>query len=703
MARAHDSRVASQWECTLSALRNQARRDFMRQASAVAGGLALVPGVAHARETVMDFRGALPSGVRFRRASPATVMDEDGSVRSVEQDAPRFPVKDGKPLGLLIEGEATNFLINASRPDASGWNPGSGARAALTGAAINTPDGSGKPFRIPRAAPAANGLYDAVMSKVPWAEYGTASVWLRTTTGSGKWRLRLRDFTTYNGMATVVDVGPQWRRYVMRFAWHTRDTGAKRFSVLFNEPVQPAKNPPVYALNRVNLNQPVATPLDLEGVLMWGAQYESGNEASSFIATGETPASRKADEVTFPASAINPRQGMLTLSLPQGGRKGGVLLDAGTEGGIRLAYSNSGWLTARVGELELSGFGDATEDSVVRLAWNAEGAQISSGKNFSSLVQRAGRRASIGTPKLGDTVRLGMAQGGTQPLGKIIASLAISDTAGAIQPTTLPKLVPAMYTLSFSDEFDEADLSRINESATGGRTGAPAWRSRYRHARQEVINKEKQIYMDAAFAGTSGQPLGVQPFSIRDSVLRIRAERADPERVSPHIWNHRYTSGCISSELTHWQKYGYFEIGARLPRGKGFWPAFWLLPKREAWPPEIDIFEASGVRPYSVHCGVLEKPRTAATPAGIWIDQFIDISDGFHNYALDWTPKNMVFFIDGTKVFDYGEHNIHEDMYLLANLALGSHDPNWIPDPDASTPFPSYLEIDYIRGYRRTN
>ncbi|MGP1609433.1 MAG: glycoside hydrolase family 16 protein, partial [Burkholderiales bacterium] len=319
----------------------------------------------------------------------------------------------------------------------------------------------------------------------------------------------------------------------------------------------------------------------------------------------------------------------------------------------------------------------------------------------SGLIRRAAERRTLGALELGDTVRLGMTQGGTQALGRVLATLTISPVAGAIDPVELPVLVPATYVQSFSDDFEDENLGRINENAAGGRPGAPAWRSRYRQARQDVINKEKQIYMDPQFSGTAKAALGVQPFSIRDGVLRIRADRADPAKVSPHIWNYRYTSGCISSELTHWQTYGYFEIRARLPRGKGYWPAFWLLPKRDAWPPEIDVLEGSGIRPYGIHHGAIEKPRKASTPGGVWIDQFIDVSDGFHRYAMDWTRENIIFYVDGTKTFEYGPHTIHEDMYMLVNLALGSRDANWIPDPDDTTPFPGLLEVDYVHAYRR--
>jgi beta-glucanase (GH16 family) len=258
--------------------------------------------------------------------------------------------------------------------------------------------------------------------------------------------------------------------------------------------------------------------------------------------------------------------------------------------------------------------------------------------------------------------------------------------------------VPPGYRLVFGDEFDDPDVSRINENATGGRPGAPAWRSRYRHDRFTIINEEKQIYVDPAFPGTAGHPLGVQPFSIANGVLTIAANPADPVRVRPFVHNIAYTSGCITSELTLWRTYGYYEMRARLPLGKGFWPAFWLLTKRVVWPPEIDVFEASGVRPNDVHIGVLGPERTGN--ADTWITGAIGIADGFHAYGLDWSPESVAWFLDGREVWRR-PNTIHENMYILANLALGNRDPKFIPNPDASTPFPGRFEIDYIRIYAR--
>lgn len=680
------------------------RRAFLQSSGALVGSclLGAAGSVQAATLLEMDFRGSLPYGVSFRRSSGASVAD-DGRVRFVPVDVPRFPLRQGAPQGLLIEGEASNLIKYASRPADSGWSRGGGVN--VTAAAELDPDGRLGVFRISRPDPTSGSRCEAVVPNPVGAEFGSASVWLRSTTGTGKWRLRLLDFSTYNGVSAVVEVGPEWRRYSLLFYQQARDTGSKRFSVLWNEPFGPAPAPAIYVLKPPTTYEPARTPLTLRNVLMWGAQYETASEPSSFIATAGAVASRAADVITFSTAVLNTATtGRLTIVLPDGGRRGGVIIDApGSGGGLRLSYSNSGWIVARIGNMELAGFGDVSGDPVVQLEWSWAGVQLFTGASPLSLTLRAAAKGNPLPLNCGPVARLGMTLEGKLPLNRVLAQLTLGSDISAMGEVMLPTFIPPLYSLAFSDDFNDPDVSRINENASGGRLGAPAWRSRYRHERHTVINQEKQIYMDPRFAGTAGQPLGVQPFSIVNGVLRIRAERADPVTVSPFIWNYAYTSGCITTELTHWQTYGYFEIRARLPRGKGFWPAFWLLPKRIVWPPEIDVLEASGTRPYGIHHGAIEKPRSAATAPSAWIDHIVDTSDGFHIYGMEWTRDNIVFFIDGTKSFEYGPHAIHENMYLLANLALGSHDPNWIPNPDQTTPFPGLFEIDYIRAYRRAS
>lgn len=261
-------------------------------------------------------------------------------------------------------------------------------------------------------------------------------------------------------------------------------------------------------------------------------------------------------------------------------------------------------------------------------------------------------------------------------------------------------LRPDGYRLAFEDDFDDTDVGRINEDATGGRPGAPAWRSRYRHPRKDVINGEKQAYVDPSVAGTGDRPLGLQPFALGGGALAIRADRA-PAGAERLLWGQRYTSGAITTEFTHWQQYGWFEIRARLPVGRGLWPAFWLLPKRDAWPPEIDVFEASGARPGEAIFTVHEPGPGRDGASSGWLRLPPPAADGFRTFACEWTERRISFYVEGRRMFEHVGHRIHEPMYLLANMAVGSRDPNWIPDPDATTPFPSTLLIDRIAAYAR--
>lgn len=683
--------------------RGLSRRTFLQGSGALLGSCLLLqahPAWAAVPTLDLDFRGSVPAGVSFRRTTAASLTDGP-HLRTLPPNTPRFPLHRGAALGLLIEGEASNLIENASRANGRGWSTGGSVIVAASPEIA--PDGSSGVFRIARPEPKSGSLCEVSVANTADSEFISASVWLRSTGGTGKWRLRLLDFSTFNNVNAVVDVGTEWHRYSLTLNQQWRDVGVKRFAILWNEPFAAAKEAPaIYALKRASPYAPARTPITLSAVLMWGAQCESGNEASSFIPSAGPLAQRAADQLTFPAAPLNASSGRLSIVLADGGRRGAVIIDAnGADGGIRMEYSNSGWIVARVGQLSLAGFGDATSDTVIRLEWSAAGVQLFSGKSPESLVLQASTKSNPLPLKCGPLAQLGMTLDGKQALGRVLTRLTLVNAVSTIAQAARPSFIPALYQLSFGDDFDDPDVARINENASGGRPGAPAWRSRYAHERRTVINKEKQIYMDPQFAGTAEHPLHVQPFSIRDGILQIRAERADPATISPFIWKHAYTSGCITSELTHWQTYGYFEMRARLPRGKGFWPAFWLLPKRAGWPPEVDVFEASGARPYGIKHGAIEKPRSASTAAGMWIEQIIDSSDGFHVYGMEWTRENIVFFIDGIKSFEYGPHAIHEDMYLLANLALGSHDPNWIPDPDLSTPFPGLFEIDYIRAYQR--
>ncbi|MET1026493.1 MAG: glycoside hydrolase family 16 protein [Dongiaceae bacterium] len=659
------------------------RRDIILGSAAL--GLVLTagkPSIAAAAAYFYKFDGSLPGDVTFKRSGAAFESEATGSLRLISSDNPRFDHR-GPKVGLLLEGEARNFAgLDADR-DPAAWTL-SGGMTSVWAPMAAAPDGaSGALCFIPAPAPATSECrYDVRPADA--ATPATASIWLRSKAGAQSWRLALSDIETGTTQHQDVEIDDRWQRHSVSMRWTERDAGGKRISLI-----------------RLNSDADHATEAsNADGLFSWGLQYEYGMVASSSIRAG-TNGQRAADALLIDAAPFQKMTGRILIELTTAGQRDGTILDsAGDKLGIRLGYSPSGWITGKVGGVELVGVGDVTQDRHVELAWTPSGAQISTGSNPAELIIRAMTPGTVRL-KLDRQMRIGADAGGAHPLNAAISALEMRPELVALRKATMPAFVCSGYTVTFSDDFTDPDVSRINEKATGGRPGAPAWRSRFRQSRFTIVNKEKQIYVDPQFAGKANKALGIQPFSISDSVLTISANRADPE-TAPYLSKQAYTSGVITSELTFLQQYGYFEIKARMPAGKGFWPAFWLLPKRPTWPPEIDVFEGSGVRVKEIHHGILEAKDPDDSKKGkavqmSWAKLPFDVSDGFHTYGLEWTEKELIFSADGKETFRGVNHTIHEPMYVIANLALGSHDQNWIPDPDASTPFPGRFEIDYIK------
>lgn len=183
---------------------------------------------------------------------------------------------------------------------------------------------------------------------------------------------------------------------------------------------------------------------------------------------------------------------------------------------------------------------------------------------------------------------------------------------------------------------------------------------------------------------------GLDPFSIDEGVLEITAQPT-PMGAGGDIETYPYVSGLISTQPSFSQTYGYFEMRAELPQGKGLWPAFWMLPKDDSWPPELDVVESIG-DPSQVYMTAHSK-HGKSFGAEARITPHI-----FHTFAVSWDPRDVIWYIDGNEAGRVlTPEDMHKPMYLLANLAVGG---NWPGAPDASTRFPAKLMIDYIRAYR---
>jgi hypothetical protein len=219
------------------------------------------------------------------------------------------------------------------------------------------------------------------------------------------------------------------------------------------------------------------------------------------------------------------------------------------------------------------------------------------------------------------------------------------------------------WELTFEDNFEGDDLD------------TKLWDTGYKAG-----DHEAQYYVDDAF-------------ELEDGILKIRAEERQ-------VRDREYTSGILTTQDIFDQRYGRFTIRAKVPVGQGLWPAFWLLPSSENYPLEIDVFEILGHEPDTVymtnHWRDEDSGKSTFHTRGF---QGPDFSQEFHIFEIIWRPGEIVWFVNGVERARETRGVPDEPMFLLLNLAVGG---KWPGYPDDSTPFPSYLEVDYVRVYEWT-
>jgi beta-glucanase (GH16 family) len=203
---------------------------------------------------------------------------------------------------------------------------------------------------------------------------------------------------------------------------------------------------------------------------------------------------------------------------------------------------------------------------------------------------------------------------------------------------------------------------------------------------------------------------------VENGLLRIRS------RVRKY-GSKEYTSGRLDTKGKLAPMYGRFEIRAKLPKGKGLWPAYWLypqdrdwqmekmmedavadgkerlIPEERPWYTEIDIMEFLGHEP-SILYGTLHYcsfDGTRRSNSGKWSDT-IDYTKGFHIYALEWEPDSIRWYIDGHLIHSTTDGIPHKPLYLIINTAVGG---SWPGNPDSTTTFPQFHDIDYVRIFQK--
>ncbi len=175
-----------------------------------------------------------------------------------------------------------------------------------------------------------------------------------------------------------------------------------------------------------------------------------------------------------------------------------------------------------------------------------------------------------------------------------------------------------------------------------------------------------------------------------------------------------YTSARLVTRGKADWTYGRFEIRAKLPSGRGTWPAIWMLASKQSygndyWPDngEIDIMEHVGYHPGHIHASTHSKKyyfkiNTQKTDT-IYVKDF---KDEFHTYAMEWEPNEIRIYLDDSLYFTSpNDHSgwegwpFDKPFYLLLNIAVGG-DWGGAQGIDDSI-WPQRMEVDYVRVFKK--
>jgi len=254
--------------------------------------------------------------------------------------------------------------------------------------------------------------------------------------------------------------------------------------------------------------------------------------------------------------------------------------------------------------------------------------------------------------------------------------------APAPAPAPEPLAVPAGYRLVWSDEFEPAGLPDPAKWAYDTGMNKQGWH-----------NHEQQYY-SAARAENAEQREGKLVITARKEQLSAAADWGGQPYTSARL---------ITAGKAEWT-YGFFEIRAKLPCGKGTWPAIWMLGSQGEWPAagELDIMEQVGKEPSKVFSTTHTSAGSGGNGAGA-ATQVGDACSAFHTYQMDWTPQQVRFGIDGKSHFVYknagtgkAQWPFDAPQFLILNIAIGGD----LGGPVDDAIFPVRMEIDYVRVYQ---
>lgn len=268
--------------------------------------------------------------------------------------------------------------------------------------------------------------------------------------------------------------------------------------------------------------------------------------------------------------------------------------------------------------------------------------------------------------------------------GSARAKVAVEQNGKTPEPVDPTIKVPEGYKLVWNDEFDG---DKLDTSSWTHEVQGSGW-----------VNNELQNYVNGAFNGK-------RVTEVSDGILTITAFK-DGGKVY---------SGRIYANVSEGWKYGIFEARIKLPKGKGTWPAYWMMPAnndfgKTPWPlcGEIDIMEEVGYNPNytssSIHCESYNHTKGTQKTAERLTQ---GAQDDFHVYRLEWTENGIYTYVDDVRLLSFGNDGkgdvktwpFNKPFYLILNLAWGG-DWGGAQGVDESV-LPATMEVDYVRVFQK--
>lgn len=204
---------------------------------------------------------------------------------------------------------------------------------------------------------------------------------------------------------------------------------------------------------------------------------------------------------------------------------------------------------------------------------------------------------------------------------------------------------------------------------------------------------------------------------VKDGSLIIEARKEDITEPDGKTYN--YSSGKLITQGKQKWTYGKVEVKAKMPTGKGIWPAIWMMPEDEpfygTWPKcgEIDIMELLGDTPNKVY-GTMHFGEPHRESQGTYIlPEGESFGEQYHVYSIEWEPGEIRWYLDGNLYhtendwFSRNPNNaddytypapFDQDFFLIMNISVGG---GWPGNPDETTVFPQQMVVDYVRVYQK--